>query len=233
MTRWSGCRNDTDGIAESGADDNGANADANGSGTNGTDTETENTRRGHMGRTVYETATSLDGFIADQDSSLEWLFAVAGGHPDEENTEALDSTDEFIKNAGAIVMGATTYEWVHEHEGDRPWPYEAPTWVLTHRELPRFEGDIRFTSADTDQSLRDLHAVMTEAAGGRDIWVVGGGRIAADLARLGLLDEVSVSIAPVSLGGGAPLLDGRVQLRPLEAKLAGEFACLRYEVVKN
>ncbi|WP_017579906.1 dihydrofolate reductase family protein [Nocardiopsis valliformis] len=186
-----------------------------------------------MSRTVYETATSLDGFIADQDNSLEWLFAVGSGSPDDEDTEALDSTAEFIKGAGAIVMGATTYEWIHEHEGDKPWPYAAPTWVLTHRELPRVEGDLRFTSADTDQELRDLHAEMSKAADGRDIWVVGGGRIAADLARLGLLDEVRVSVAPLSLGGGAPLLDGRVQLRPLEAKLAGPFACLRYEVVKG
>ncbi|WP_017587190.1 dihydrofolate reductase family protein [Nocardiopsis ganjiahuensis] len=182
-----------------------------------------------MSRTVYETATSLDGFIADEDNSLEWLFAVEGA----QEGEAIDSTAEFIKNAGAIVLGATTYEWINEHEGDKPWPYEVPTWVLTHRKLPRVEGDLRFTSADTDQELRDLHAEMVEAADGRDIWVVGGGRIAANLARLGLLDEVRVSVAPVSLGGGAPLLDGRVQLRPLGAKLAGAFACLNYEVVKD
>ncbi|MFE9245905.1 dihydrofolate reductase family protein [Nocardiopsis sp. NPDC006938] len=182
-----------------------------------------------MSRTVYETATSLDGFIADQDNSLDWLFAVEGA----QEGEAIDSTAEFIANAGAIVLGATTYEWILEHEGRGPWPYEAPTWVLTHRELPRIEGDLRFASADTDEELRDLHAEMVRAADGRDIWVVGGGRIAARLARLGLLDEVSVSVAPVSLGGGAPLLDGRVQLRPLEVRLAGAFACLRYEVVKG
>ncbi|MFE3457855.1 dihydrofolate reductase family protein [Nocardiopsis aegyptia] len=193
-------------------------------------------------RTVYNTATSLDGFIADQDNSLEWLFAVEGSEPGDEagaspdGTEeatALGETEDFIAKAGAIVMGATTYEWIVEHEGDKPWPYTVPTWVLTHRELPRLEGDLRFASADTDQELRDLHASMVEAAGGRDVWVVGGGRLAADLARLGLLDEVVVSIAPVSLGGGAPLLDGRVRLRALEAKLLGPFACLRYEVVHD
>ncbi|MFD3683470.1 dihydrofolate reductase family protein [Nocardiopsis sp. NPDC058631] len=185
-----------------------------------------------MTRTIYNTATSLDGFIADQDNSLDWLFAVEGAEPGSEGSEALDETEEFINNAGAIVMGATTYEWIHRHEGDEPWPYRVPAWVLTHRELPRRDGDLRFASADTDQELRSLHADMVEAADGRDVWVVGGGRLAADLARLGLLDEVVVSIAPVSLGGGAPLLDGRVRLRPLEAKLAGAFACLRYEVVK-
>ncbi|OLT27689.1 deaminase [Nocardiopsis sp. CNR-923] len=184
-------------------------------------------------KTVYNTATSLDGFIADQDNSLEWLFAVEGGAPGSEDSDALKETADFINGAGAIVLGATTYEWILEHEGDTPWPYQAPTWVLTHRELPRIEGDLRFASADTDQELRDLHADMVRAAGGRDVWVVGGGRLAADLARLGLLDEVAVSIAPVSLGGGAPLLDGRVRLRALEARLVGAFACLRYEVVRD
>jgi dihydrofolate reductase len=183
-------------------------------------------------RTVYNTATSLDGFIADQDNSLEWLFSVEGGEPGAEGGEAVDETEDFIGDSGAIVMGATTYEWIREYTGGS-WSYKAPTWVLTHRELPLVEGDVRFVSADTDQELRDLHADMVKAADGRDVWVVGGGRVAADLARLGLLDEVVVSIAPVSLGGGAPLLDGRVRLRALEAKLLGPFACLRYEVVRE
>ncbi|MET9713079.1 dihydrofolate reductase family protein [Nocardiopsis alba] len=185
-----------------------------------------------MTRTVYETATSLDGFIADPDNSLDWLFAVEGAQPGEEGSEAIDSTEAFIRSAGAIVLGATTYEWILTHEGGDPWPYEAATWVLTHRDLPRVKGDLRFARADTDEELRALHAEMVRVADGRNIWVVGGGRIAADLARLGLLDEVRVSIAPISLGGGAPLLDGRVELRPLEAELVGAFACLRYEVVK-
>ncbi|MBR8744748.1 dihydrofolate reductase family protein [Nocardiopsis sp. MG754419] len=185
-----------------------------------------------MTRTVYETATSLDGFIADPENSLEWLFAVEGAQEGGSNSEAIDETAAFIDGAGAIVLGATTYEWILEHEGDRPWQYQAPTWVLTHRDLPRIEGDLRFVSADTDEELRTLHQEMVKAAEGKDIWVVGGGRIAADLARLGLLDEVRVSVAPVSLGGGAPLLDGRVELRPLSARLLGAFACLHYEVVK-
>ena len=183
-----------------------------------------------MSRTVYETATSLDGFIADRDGSLEWLFAVEGALPGD--GEAIEETTRFIEGAGAILLGATTYEWILRHEDPKSWPYEAPTWVLTHRDPPRIEGDLRFRSADTDDELRALHEEMTTAAGGRDVWVVGGGRVAADLARLGLLDEVSVSVAPISLGGGAPLLDGRVELRPLSVKPAGAFARLRYEVVK-
>lgn len=56
---------------------------------------------------------------------------------------------------------------------------------------------------------------------------------AADLARLGLLDVVDVSLAPVTLGAGAPLLAGRVGLRPVQVSRTGDFAYLRYEVVKG
>ncbi|GAA0980146.1 dihydrofolate reductase family protein [Nocardiopsis tropica] len=178
-----------------------------------------------MTRTIYNTATSLDGFIATDDHSLEWLFAA---DPGEANNEHAD----FMKNVGALVSGAHTYEWILRHEGDEAWPYAIPSWVLTHRDLPRIEGDLRFASADSDQELRDLHAEMVGAAGGRDVWVVGGGGIAGRFAELGLLDEVVVSIAPVTLGSGAPLLAGRVDLRVVEVHRAGDFACARYEVVR-
>lgn len=176
--------------------------------------------------TVYMTATSVDGFIADEKNSLDWLFAADGG-------EAESDTEDFIATAGAILMGATTYEWIVDHEKVESWPYSAPTWVLTHRDLPRVEGEVRFAEADGDDELRALHQKMVEAADGRDVWLVGGGRIAADLARLGLLDVVDVSLAPVTLGAGAPLLAGRIGLRPVKVSLAGDFACLRYEVVKG
>ncbi|WP_306371216.1 dihydrofolate reductase family protein [Nocardiopsis sp. CC223A] len=186
-----------------------------------------------MTRTVYNTATSLDGFIATEDHSLEWLFTVDLG--DQGSGEDDDNEfGRFMKGIGAVLMGASTYEWVHRHEGDKGWAYDMPSWVLTHRELPPFNGDpdIRFAAADSDEELRALHAKAAESAGGEDLWLVGGGRIAADLARLGLLDEVIVSIAPVTLGSGAPLLAGRVDLRPLDVHRTGDFACARYEVVR-
>ncbi|WP_017615628.1 dihydrofolate reductase family protein [Nocardiopsis salina] len=176
--------------------------------------------------TVYMTATSVDGFIADENLSLDWLFAAEGG-------EAEKETEEFVASAGALLMGATTYEWVMRNEKPEKWPYAAPTWVLTHRELPHVEGDVRFASADTDEELRELHRTLVETADGRDVWLVGGGQIAADLARLSLLDIVEVSLAPVTLGAGAPLLAGRVDLRPVKVVRAGDFALLRYEVVKD
>jgi len=92
--------------------------------------------------------------------------------------------------------------------------------------------DIRFTAADTREELVALHAEMVAAAGELDVWVVGGGPVAAQLAEAGLLDEVVVAIAPVTLGGGAPLLPARVELATREVAQNGEFACVRYAVVR-
>ncbi|HEU5213837.1 MAG TPA: dihydrofolate reductase family protein [Gaiellaceae bacterium] len=123
-------------------------------------------------------------------------------------------------------MGATTYEWILEH-GER-WPYELPSWVFTHRRLERASEHVRFTSGD----VAAVHDEMVEAADERNRWIVGGGGLAGQFAAAGLLDEVIVYIAPVTLGAGAPLLPRHVDLRLEELERNVDFACARYAVVR-
>ena len=179
-----------------------------------------------MTRTVYYTATTLDGFVASPEHSLDWLLTREADH------EGAMGYKAFEKTVGSLVMGASTYEWVQRHGED--WTYDQPAWVLTHRQLTPYDGrDIRFVAADTDDELRALHAAMTAAAGDLDVWVVGGGPVAAQFARAGLLDEVEVSIAPVTLGAGMPLLPAHVELVTREVSQNGEFAVVRYDVVRQ
>ena len=99
-------------------------------------------------RTQYYTATSLDGFIATDDHSLEWLFQLGDvnetGYP------------EFIAQVGALAMGSSTYEWMLRHVvkpgaepgGGAPWPYQQPTWVFSSRAQPPVPGhDRNFSTA--------------------------------------------------------------------------------------
>ena len=181
-----------------------------------------------MSLTTYYTATSLDGFIADADHSLDWLFTR------QQEPDGPLSYGKLMARVGAIAMGATTYEWVFEHEfaGKDPaewkWPYDVPSWVFTHRQLPVVpNARVTFTSGD----VAAVHADMARAAGDRDVWVVGGGDLAGQFADAGLLDEVIVFIAPVTLGAGAPLLPRRVELRLEELARNGDFACARFAVV--
>ena len=175
---------------------------------------------GRRGRAQYYTATTLDGFIADQNHSLEWLFKR------KQDREGPLNYDTFIAGVGALAMGSTTYEWILEHDQGR-WPYELPSWVFTHRDLQIAADGIQLTSDD----VADVHGQMREAAGARNIWIVGGGDLAGQFAERGLLDEVIVYIAPVTLGAGAPLLPRHVELRLEELAPNGDFACARYAVV--
>jgi dihydrofolate reductase len=182
-----------------------------------------------VGLTQYYTATTLDGFIADSDNSLGWLFTRARdpGGP-------LNYGD-FIAGVGAMAMGSTTYEWILEHEfGDKEpedwvWPYDVPCWVFTHRQLPVVRGvRIELTSGD----IATVHEAMVAAAGDRNVWIVGGGDLAGQFADAGLLDEVLAMIAPVTLGEGAPLLPRRIELRLDDLGRNGDFVTARFSVVR-
>ncbi|UWF78363.1 MULTISPECIES: dihydrofolate reductase family protein [Microbacterium] len=172
--------------------------------------------------THYFTATSLDGFIATPEHSLDWLLKQdfdPGGPM---------SYTQFIESIGALAMGASTYEWVMRHENGR-WGYTQPTWVFTHRDLALPDGaDVRLTQAD----VRTVHAEMTDAAGGKDLWIVGGGDLAGQFADAGLLDEVWLQYAPVTLGAGSPVLPRALDLELVDHAHNRGFLCGRYRVLR-
>ncbi len=162
-------------------------------------------------KTQYFTATSLDGFLATEDDSLEWLFALAD--------IGESSYPAFIAAVGALAMGSSTYEWMLRNadavikEVGSPWPYTQPAWVFTTRELPRIEGaDIRFVQGD----VRPVHEAMRAAAGEQNLWIVGGGELAAQFHDAGLLDEMIVQVGSATLGKGKPLFPRRVTSPTLE-----------------
>lgn len=171
----------------------------------------------------YYTATTLDGFLADDHDDLGWLLR----QPIDE-TGPMNYTD-FIGDIGVVVMGATTYRWVVDHEvgGGKPWPYTTPTFVFTHRDLEPVAPSIRFVSGP----LADRRQTLLDAAAGKDIWVVGGGDLAARFAEAGMLDEIIVNIAPVMLGSGRPLFTRPADLRLIDHGRNEAFVCARYEVV--
>jgi len=183
--------------------------------------------------TQYYTATSLDGFIATEDDSLDWLFPLG----DVNET----SYPGFIADVGALAMGSATYEWMLRHaekiadpQTGAPWPYSQPAWVFSTRRLPVIpNADIRLVRGD----VRAVHAEMRQAAGSKNIWIVGGGDLAGQFYDAGLLDEVIVQIGSVTLGRGKPLFPRRVTNPPLQLvsarKIGPGFAELRYAVPKG
>jgi dihydrofolate reductase len=166
-----------------------------------------------MTKTQYFVAATLDGYIADQNGRLDWLLKY------NDLQELGEHYTAFFSGVGALAMGATTYEWVR-NELKEGWPYPGtPTWVFTHRKLQPVEGaDLRFTQAE----VGEVHAEMVKAANGKNVWLVGGGALVAQFVQRGLLDELHLSLMPVTLGAGAPLLP-MTMLEPMELQQLTRF----------
>ena len=165
-----------------------------------------------MPKVIYYVASSLDGFIATEDNRLDWLLQFG--------FEAFqEHYDRFIANVGALVMGGETYRWLRTEEPGT-WEYRQPCWVLTSRpETAPPETDVRFASGDVRKVLADAR----DAAGERDVWVVGGGNVAAQFAEAGLLDEMWVTYMPVALGSGRRLLPVSGTTAPMHLVATTQF----------
>ena len=182
-----------------------------------------------VAKTQYYTATSVDGYTADLDNSLDWLFEV------DEGTD--NPFGAFFAGVGAFAMGASTYEWVLKNDNVLEEPEnwhemygDIPCWVFTHRELPLVpNANIFMVSGDVTR----VHEAMLVAAQGRNVWLAGGGDLVGEFTDAGLLDEIILGVAPAMLGAGTPLLPRRLtsqQMVLTNVAQMGQFAYLTYAV---
>jgi dihydrofolate reductase len=148
-----------------------------------------------MGRVIVSIATSLDGFIARTDDDISWLDPFSGGGEDY-------GYQEFIRNAGAAVMGARTYEQSIIHP--ERLLIGLKNYVLARRTLPVAPGiDTEFW----DGPLAGLVQKIRQESD-RDVYVAGGGQVVSRFLDEGLVDEICQFIVPVILTEGIPLYTG-------------------------
>ena len=176
-------------------------------------------------------AASLDGFIARTDGSVDWLETsdeFAGG-----DTMDPEFVEAFLKTIDCYVMGSRTYETALRFEAKGfGWSYgDKPTFVLTHRELPRSRNNVEFYSGDLAQLVNERLRPRF-----RSIWFAGGGAVSGECLRLGLADEVRYSILPILIGDGISFferLDRDVALHLMEVKTyKSGMVALRYQIRK-
>ena len=182
-------------------------------------------------RVTIHMVASLDGFIARRDGRVDWLETADTFADGATLTPA--AIAEFLKSIDCYVMGSKTYETALDFDAKGlGWSYgDKPTFVLTHRALPKPRSSVEFYAGDlarfVDEQLKPKF---------RSIWFVGGGAVSAECLRLGLADEVRYSIMPILIGDGISFFEGLdrdVALHLLEstAYRTGMVA-LRYEVRK-
>ena len=137
--------------------------------------------------------SSLDGFIAKKDNSVSWMDSSG----DVYERGITDDGAEIIPSIDCYVLGSRTYE----HALQLGWPYgDTPTVVVTNRELPCTRDSVEFYSGDLERLVSEILAPRY-----RNIWMVGGAMLGQSFLRLGLVDEIRLMIAPVTLGEGLHL----------------------------
>ncbi len=211
-----------------------------------------------MGKVRFGITTSLDGFLAGPEPSLEeplgrggmqlhdWAFALEAwrrphGLEGGETNASTRVVEESLENVGAYLMGRSMFGG-----GTGPWreplwngwwgddpPFHVPVFVLTHhaRDPLPLEGGttFMFVTEGTEAAL----AAAREAAAGRDVVIAGGASIVQQCLAAGEVDELTLSVAPVFLGGGTRLLDGVPgTLELLQVVEAPSVVHLRYRVTK-
>ena len=182
-------------------------------------------------RVTIHMVASLDGFIARKDGRVDWLETsdvFEGG-----DTLDPEFVQEFLKTIDCYVMGSRTYETALSFEAKGfGWAYgDKPTFVLTHRSLPKTRDTVEFYSGDLAHLVNERLRTSF-----RSIWFIGGGAVASECLMLELIDEIRYSIMPVVIGEGIPFFEGinrDVVLHLVETKAySSGMVALRYEVRK-
>ncbi|GEE00470.1 dihydrofolate reductase [Gordonia spumicola] len=173
---------------------------------------------------IFYTASTLDGFLADENDSLDWLLT----QPIDE--DGPHSIADLMAATGAIAMGFTTYQWLVDHitASGEEWPYpDHPTFLFTHRDVTPVHPTVTVVAGPPS----DHRAAVEAAAGDKGVWVVGGGDLAAQFAESDMLDEMLVSFAPATVGSGRPLFPRAWDFELLETVQNKAFVIARYRVV--
>ncbi|MDR0299591.1 MAG: dihydrofolate reductase family protein [Streptococcaceae bacterium] len=163
-------------------------------------------------------ATTLDGYIADKNDELQWLFDVTG--------DGDNGYGEFLDTIDTVIMGKRTYDWLLENEPDE-WGYSGKDcYVFTHQALPD-NDHVKFVHPE---NLPDFVRTLKG-----NIWNVGGGELIGLFLENQLIDEFQITIAPVLLGDGIPLFpkgNYSEKLELIETKTYGQFVELHYRKIK-
>lgn len=157
-----------------------------------------------MRQVVLYIAMSLDGYIADQKGSVNWLSGQ------DDNIENEDTYSEFIKDVDTVLMGWKTYNQVVTELSPDEWVYSGlDTYVFTHRSLEDKDG-IHFTDEQPEQLAEKL-----KSEEGKNIWICGGAEIVNQLLRDDLIDRFHIAVIPVLLGSGTRLFSENQDRKPL------------------
>lgn len=166
-------------------------------------------------------ASSLDGYIATNDESLEWLYRVEG--------EGDNGFSEFYNTVDTIIMGKKTYDWILNQDL-KEFPYKNKDCYVFTTSTAENNENVKFINGDITDFINNL-----KAQDGKNIWIVGGGQLLHSFIQRGLVDEFILTIAPTLIGNGIPLFrkgEYQLELSLKRMRNFNQFVELHYEYKK-
>src|SRR3954469_1519645 len=201
------------------------------------------------GKVFFSVSMSLDGFIAPESLGdlmgqrwmelQQWIFPQRffrenlklgeGGEEGRDN----DILREMFERTGASVMGKRMFD-LGEHAWPEEAPFHTPVFVVTQEQRDPWERPGGTTFHFVNDGIEAALGRAREAAGDRDVRIAGGGATIVEYVNAGLIDELSIALAPVLFGSGIRLFEGvdasRVALEPVRAESSPKVAHLTYAV---
>ena len=168
---------------------------------------------------VLFVASSLDGYIATKDESLDWLFNVEG--------EGDNGYSEFYNTVDTILMGKRTYDWIMNQDL-KEFPYQNKECYVFTRSFAENTEDVKFVNDDVINFVDQL-----KRKNGKNIWMVGGGELLNTFIKEKLVDEFIITVAPTLIGKGIPLFkegDYQLNLSLKGMRNFNQFVELHYKV---
>lgn len=167
-------------------------------------------------------ASSLNSKIASADGGVEWLETIA--HPKDEDY----GYNKFYETVDTTIMGYSTYAQLNSW--DIPFPYkDKKNYVLTTRKDLELDPNVEFINSNQLEVVSDI-----KQQEGKDIWLVGGGKVNTLLLNADLVDELIVHVMPIILNGGIEMFGAVPELKNLELISSLEYSSgvmeLRYKV---
>jgi dihydrofolate reductase len=168
-----------------------------------------------MTKIIVYIASSLDGYIARENGDVDWL---------PESSES--SYDAFYKSIDTVIMGKTTYDQVLTF-GEYPYK-DKKSFVFT-RTSKENNDNVEFVS-DIEKFVKDGFP-----GAGKNIWLVGGSKTIASFRKVGVVDEIIITVIPVLLGKGIPLfqnIENETKLEFVKTEKYDQLVDLHYKVSK-
>jgi len=172
-----------------------------------------------MKKIILYIAMSLDGYIAGENGEIDWLEKF-------NDKKVTESIEKFMEQIDTIIMGKATYLKLVNDIAINSWPYPGKRCLVLTRDLTLKDDRVEVIHEFNREYLESLREL-----GGKDIWLMGGGKTIETFLQEDYIDEYIITVTPTILGKGIPLFRGegkQIDLLLKNVELLGELVTLTY-----